>query len=60
MTSEDNLIRPMTVEEIATYFSVHTATIYRWKKDGMPCIGNSKSIRFDIEEVKQWMKEKRR
>lgn len=52
----------LSVREIANYFGVHTVTVYRWIQQGLPNkrIGAAaKTIRFDIDEVNQWMQEQK-
>lgn len=45
-------------KELAEYLSVSKRTIDRAIENGMPCYRLSTgTIRFELEEVKQWMKE---
>lgn len=48
----------ITTKELAEYLKIHENTIYNYIKKGMPYykIG-VKDFRFEIEEVKRWLKE---
>lgn len=46
----------LTRKELANELNVHTNTIDRKVKKGMPCYKDGKTVRFELEEVKAWMK----
>ena len=46
----------LTREELARELKVHTNTIDRMRKRGMPEMKDGKVVRFDLEDVKEWMK----
>ncbi|WP_347491172.1 helix-turn-helix domain-containing protein [Desulfoscipio sp. XC116] len=48
----------ITEEELCEWLKIKRMTAYRWRKAGMPHIGSRKSIRYNKEEVEQWLKEK--
>lgn len=53
----------LTVKELAEYYNVTPLTIYRWKANGMPHekIGTSgRSLRFELDKVRAWMKVKQK
>ena len=46
----------LTRKEIAEYLQVHPITVDRLVKRGMPSLKFGGSIRFDLEDVKDWAK----
>lgn len=46
----------LTVDDVANMLQVARSTIYNLKKQGMPFIKLGKNIRFDQEEVINWVK----
>ena len=48
----------ITETELCNWLKITPVTAWRWRKEGMPHIGNRKSIRYNKEEVEQWLKEK--
>ena len=48
----------VTTKELGEYLKIHENTVYCFIKKGMPYykIGN-KNFRFEIDEVKKWLKE---
>lgn len=48
----------MTAKEVSEYLKIHLNTVYEFVKQGMPVyrIG-VKDLRFEIEEVKEWLKD---
>lgn len=51
---DDNLL---TVDQMCDWLMISRSTLVRWRKNGLPSIKVSKSVRFDKEEVKKWLKE---
>ena len=49
----------LTVEDVAEMLQVTRTTIYNLKKQGLPFIKLGKNIRFDQEEVVEWVKSNR-
>lgn len=47
----------ITEQELCEWLKIKRMTAYRWRKAGMPYIGNRKSIRYNKEEVERWLKE---
>ena len=48
----------LTIKEIESIFKVHRQTVYLWRKKGMPYVKlGPKSIRFNLDDVMEWMKE---
>ena len=47
----------LTKQELAEKLGCSIVTIDRWRKDGLPCIKKGSYIRFDEEEVINWLKE---
>lgn len=46
----------LTVEQVAELLQVTRTTIYNLKKQGLPFFKLGKNIRFDREEVIDWVK----
>lgn len=49
-------IKFLTVEDVAEMLQVTRTTIYNLKKKGLPFIKLGKNIRFDQDEVVDWVK----
>lgn len=47
----------ITEQELCNWLKIHRVTAYKWRKEGMPYIGRRKSIRYNKEQVEQWLKE---
>lgn len=47
----------LTVEDVSEMLQVSRITIYNLKKKGMPFIKIGKNIRFDQQEVLDWIRE---
>jgi excisionase family DNA binding protein len=48
----------ITVKELAEQLGVSTITIHRWKKEkGLPFKKLGYAVRFDVDEVFEWMEE---
>lgn len=50
----------LTVEDVAEMLQVTRTTIYNLKKQGLPFIKLGKNIRFDQEDVVDWVRSNRR
>lgn len=48
----------ITTQELAKYLQVHDNTVYNLIKQGMPYYRVRADYRFDLEEVKVWLKER--
>lgn len=50
----------LTIDQLAEKIGVHTRTVRRWRKAGMPHISfSSQEVRYDLEEVIAWAKAKK-
>lgn len=49
----------LTVEDVAEMLQVTRTTIYNLKKQGLPFIKLGKNIRFDKEDVIDWVRSNR-
>jgi len=49
-------IKFLTVEDVAEMLQVTRTTIYNLKKQGLPFIKLGKNIRFDQQDVIDWVK----
>lgn len=49
-------VKFLTVEDVAEMLQVTRTTIYNLKKKGLPFIKIGKNIRFDRDEVIEWVK----
>ncbi len=49
-------IKYLTIEDVSEMLQVTRTTIYNLKKRGMPFIKLGKTIRFDQDEVINWIK----
>ena len=43
-------------EELCKWLNIGRTTAWRWRKEGMPYIGKSKSIRYNQKEIEEWLK----
>ncbi len=48
----------LTVEELCRWLKISRSTADRWRKEGMPFSKKKRLVRFDKEEVLEWLKEK--
>lgn len=48
----------ITETELCDWLKISTVTAWKWRKDGMPHIGTRKSIRYNKEQVEEWLKKK--
>ena len=55
----DSDIKFLTVEDVAEMLQVTRTTIYNLKKQGLPFIKLGKNIRFDQDEVVDWVRSNR-
>ena len=46
----------LTKQELAKVLKCSIVTIDRWRKEGLPCIHKGSYIRFEEEEVVDWLK----
>jgi len=49
-------IKYLTIEDVSEMLQVTRTTIYNFKKRGMPLLNWEKPIRFDQDEVIDWIK----
>jgi excisionase family DNA binding protein len=48
----------LTTKEITEELKCHRASLYRWREEGMPHIKLGGSVRYDLDEVMEWFKER--
>ena len=48
----------MNTKESTEYLKIHENTVYTYIKKGMPHYRIGKELRFELEEVKEWLKVK--
>lgn len=48
----------ITEKELCERLQISSTTAWRWRKEGMPYAGKKKSIRYNLEEVEKWLKER--
>jgi excisionase family DNA binding protein len=53
-------IKFLTIEDVSEMLQVTRTTVYNLKKKGMPFIKLGKNIRFDQDEVVEWIKSNNR
>jgi excisionase family DNA binding protein len=46
----------INTKELTEYLKVHENTIYAYIKKGLPHYRIGKELRFELEEVKEWLK----
>lgn len=46
----------LTRKELAQELKVHANTVDNMRKRGMPCYESNGVVRFDLDEVKEWLK----
>lgn len=46
----------VTSEELQQIYKISRSTIDRWRKDGMPFEKIGRGVRFDLDQVKDWIK----
>ena len=46
----------ITGKELAKYFKVSSSTVSKWKREGVPMLRLGRSVRFDLNEVTEWVK----
>ena len=45
----------LTQKELCQFLKINASTAYRWRKEGMPYMGEGKRIRYDKVEVLKWL-----
>lgn len=48
----------LTVNQLCDWLKISRTTVERWRKQGLPFIKVDKLIRFNKDEVEQWLKQK--
>lgn len=47
----------ITTTELCEWLKIAKSTASRWRNEGMPYIGKSRSLRYKKSEVLKWLKE---
>lgn len=45
----------LSAEEVADYFGVSLATVYSWRRRGLPSVITNEGVRFQFSEVRRWI-----
>ena len=48
----------ITVKELQEILRISRQTVMRWRQEGMPHYKHQASVRFELEEVKKWLRER--
>jgi excisionase family DNA binding protein len=46
----------LTVNQICEWLNISRATLTNWRNRGLPAIKIGRTVRFDKEEVKEWLR----
>ena len=50
--------RLINIDELSEYLSTPVGTLYQWiSQKRIPYVKLGRSVRFDLEEINQWLKE---
>jgi len=47
----------LTSNQLCDWLMISRSTLTRWRKDGLPTMKVGRTIRFEKEEVKKWLRE---
>lgn len=50
----------LTLDELADKYKVTKATIYKWRRNGMPILKIGKVCRYDIDAVDKWVRDQQK
>lgn len=45
----------ITSKELQEIYSLSRSTIDRWRKEGLPVVKVGRSVRFDLDNVQEWI-----
>lgn len=48
--------RWITTKQVCEHLQISRATLYRWKAEGLPVHSGRGQLRFDIQEVDDWLR----
>ena len=48
----------ITTSELCKWLKITRGTAWKWRKRGMPYVGQGKSIRYEREKVWDWLQRK--
>jgi len=48
----------LTMQELIKHFKVSRQTVYLWRDEGMPYLQLNKMVRYDLEDVMNWLIER--
>ena len=55
---QDKIKKFMTEKELCEILQISTKTVYRYRKDkNLPHIKIGNSIRYDVDEIKNWLEQ---
>jgi excisionase family DNA binding protein len=46
----------LTMQELCAWVKVSRSTVDRWRKEGLPCIKTERLIRFEKDQIIEWLK----
>lgn len=46
----------ITSQELQSIYSISRSTVDRWRNEGLPFIKIGRGVRFDEDDVKEWIK----
>lgn len=49
----------LTTIELSQVLNVSRQSIYKWRKEGMPFYKIGTAVRFDLDEIREWLKTKK-
>ncbi|UVT20115.1 MAG: helix-turn-helix domain-containing protein [Nitrospira sp.] len=60
-TTDENIQtdRYLSEPDLRSYLGYSPSTIRRWRKKGLPCIGQDRLRRYHLASVLKWLKERR-
>ena len=48
----------LTADELAQFFKIKKPTVRLWTRQGVPCLKAGRLVRFNIDEVERWLRER--
>ncbi|WP_277669102.1 helix-turn-helix domain-containing protein [Caproiciproducens galactitolivorans] len=50
----------LTQQEVCSWLKISLATLWRWRKEGLPYVKYGNSVRFKETEVSKWLEKNRK